>query len=157
MPYNLAIAVDSSDESDWVDITALSSRTVDKINDKFDHSHLSAIDPDANSKEIKSLYYNEHTFNGTYGNTKHISFVHVNISSAPANLRNFGLFLSNLKHNFSIICCSETWFKMSTNDRFTPKGYEHIYDYRLKKEVVVLLFLSKILLLFKRDMLSNWI
>ena len=46
LPYNLAIAVDSSDssdESDWVDITALSSRTVDKINDKFDHSHLSAI------------------------------------------------------------------------------------------------------------------
>ena len=41
LPYNLAIAVDSSDssdESDWVDITALSSRTVDKINDKFDRA-----------------------------------------------------------------------------------------------------------------------
>ena len=65
--------------------------------------------------------------------SKHISFVHVNISSAPKNLRNFELFLSNLKHNFSIISCSETWFKISTKDRFTPKGYEHIYDYRLKK------------------------
>ena len=109
---------------DWVDSTALSSRTVDKINDKFDHSHLSAIDPDANiSNQIESLYYNEHTFNGTYGNSKHISFVHVIISIAPKNLRNFELFLSNLKHNFSIICCSETWFKMSIKDRFTPKGY----------------------------------
>ena len=35
-------------------------KTVDKINDKFDHSHLSAIDPDANiSNQIESLYYND--------------------------------------------------------------------------------------------------
>ena len=87
LPYNLAIAIDScdsSDESDWVDITTLSSRTVDKINDKFDHSYLSAIDPDANiCNRIESLYYNEHIFNSTYYNRKHISFVHVFISSAP--------------------------------------------------------------------------
>ena len=34
------------------------------------------------------------------------NFVHVNISSASINLRNFELFLSNRKHNLLIICRS---------------------------------------------------
>ena len=41
--------------------------------------------------------------------------------------------MNNLKHNFSIICCSETWFKESSKDRFTPKGFTHVYDFRPKK------------------------
>ena len=38
-----------------------------------------------------------------------------------------------MKHEFQIICCSESWLKNSTKDRYTPKGFTHVFDYREKK------------------------
>ena len=38
-----------------------------------------------------------------------------------------------MKHEFQIICCSELWLRNSTKDRYTPKGFTHVFDYRGKK------------------------
>ena len=37
------------------------------------------------------------------------SILHVNIRSIKKNISNFQLFLSQIKHEFSIICLTETW------------------------------------------------
>ena len=67
------------------------------------------------------LYYNDKTFD------KNLSFIH------PKHFKTFEIFLQVLKHIFPIICCSETFFKQSSKDRYTPKGFEHVYDFRDKK------------------------
>ena len=59
-----------------------------------------------------------------------IFFILINICNIPKNLKKFELFLSNLKHEFQIICCSESRLKDSTKDRYTPKGFTHVFDYR---------------------------
>ena len=61
------------------------------------------------------------------------NFTGLPICSVPNNLKKFELFLSNLKHEFQIICCSESWLKNSTKDRYTLKGFTHVFDYRKKK------------------------
>ena len=62
-----------------------------------------------------------------------ILFLFISTCSIPKNLKKFELFLSNLKHKFQIICCSESWLKDSTKDRYTPRGFTHVFDYREKK------------------------
>ena len=94
----------------------------DNIDEKYDHTFFSEIDPNINvSNTNKSLYYNEDDFNKHFNNSKNLSFIHNNICSVPKNLKKFELFLSNLKYVFQLICCSESWMKDSTKDRYTPK------------------------------------
>ena len=106
----------------------------DNIDEKYYHTFFSEIDPNINvSNTNESLYYNEDDFNKHFNNSNNLSFIHINICSVPKNLKKFELFLSNLKHEFQIICCSESWLKDSTKDRYTPKGVIHVFDYRGKK------------------------
>ena len=39
-------------------------------------------------------------------------------------------YMSNLKHNFTVIAMSETWFKGMNVDVYSIDGYSHVYDYR---------------------------
>ena len=72
-------------------------------------------------------------FNKNFNHSNYLSFIHINIYNIPKNLKKFELFLSNLKHEFQIICCSESWLKESTKNQYTPKGFTHVFDYRGKK------------------------
>ena len=130
----------------------------DNIDEKYDHTFFSEIDPNINvSNTNESLYYNEDDFNKHFNNSKNLSFIHINICSVPNFLMKFELFLSNMKHEFQIICCSESWLKNSTKDRYTPKGFTHVFDYREKREVGELRFLLKIQYNMKKEMIYNWI
>ena len=40
------------------------------------------------------------------------------------------VYISNLKHNFTVIAMSETWFKDINVDVYSIDGYSHGYDYR---------------------------
>ena len=80
-----------------------------------------------------------------------LSFIHINICSIPKNLKKFELLLSYLKHEFQIICCSESWLKDSTKDRCTPIGFTHVFDCREKREVGELRFLLKIQCNMKKE------
>ena len=85
------------------------------------------------SNTNESLYFNEDDFNKNFNNSNNLSFIHINICTVPKNFKKFELFLSNLKHEFQIICCSESRLKNSTKNRYTPKGFTHVFDYREKK------------------------
>ena len=39
-------------------------------------------------------------------------------------------YMSNLKHNFTVIAMSETWFKDMNVDVYSLDGYSHVYYYR---------------------------
>ena len=47
--------------------------------------------------------------NSFSSNACSFSILHVNIRSIKKNFSNFRLFLSQLKHEFSVICLTETW------------------------------------------------
>ena len=91
----------------------------DNIDEKFDHTFFS---------DIESLYFSENDFNNNLNHSNNLSFIHINICSIPKNFKKNELFLSNLKHEFKVICCSESWLKNSTRDRYTPKGFTHVFD-----------------------------
>ena len=138
LPFNRVDSVDVTDpreNNSFLDINEL-NRINDKndVNERFDHTFFSKIDPDLNIADTNEcLYYNEQSFNDKHYNSNTLSFIHINICSIPKNYSNFDIFLNNLRHSFPIICCSESWFKESTKDRYTPTGCTHVYDYRPKK------------------------
>ena len=124
----------------------------DNIDEKYDHTFFSEMDPNINvSNTNESLYFNEDDINKNFNNSKNLYFIHINICSVPKNLNKFELFLSNLKHEFPIICCSESWLKNSTKDRYTPKGFTHVFDYREKREEGELRFLLTIQYNMKKE------
>ena len=88
----------------------------DNIDETYDHTFFSEIDPNINvSNTNESLYYNEDDFNKHFINSNSLSFIHINIlCSVLKKIKKFEFFLSNLKHEFQIICCSESWLKDST-------------------------------------------
>ena len=134
LPFNRASDIESLFNNDVLDINNLNINPIDTINDKFDHTIFSKIDPDIHANHTnESLYYDERTFNDNFHDINNLSFIHINICSIPKNFKNFEFFLTNLKHKFPIVCCSESWFKESSKDRYTPKGFNHIYDFRPKK------------------------
>ena len=104
----------------------------DKKSETIDTDFLNNYNMDDNIDE---------KYDKNFNNSNNLSFIHINICSVPKNLKKFELFLSNLKHEFQIICCSESWLKNSTKNRYTPKGFTHVFDYREKREVVKLQFL----------------
>ena len=52
-----------------------------------------------------------------------MSFCHLNIRSAVKNLNEFSVYLDNLKHNFSVIGISETWFQEANYNLYTIEDY----------------------------------
>ena len=100
------------------------------------------VDPDTNFfNDVQqgyifrnSDYYFENSFNeaidkiGITHDT--FSVLHVNIRSAPKNLTNYMAYISNLKHNITVIAMSETWLKDMNVDIYSIDGYSHVYDYR---------------------------
>ena len=122
-------------KSETMDTNFLNNYNMDdNIDKKYDHTFISEIDPSINvSNTNESLYFNEDDFNKNFNNSNNLSFIHINICTVPKNFKKFELFLSNLKHEFQIICCSESRLKNSTKNRYTPKGFTHVFDYREKK------------------------
>ena len=51
-----------------------------------------------------------------------MSFCHLNIRSAVKNINEFSVYLDNLKHNFSVIGISETWFQEANYNLYTIEG-----------------------------------
>ena len=138
LPFNKVNTVEINNlycNIECFDINELNGKDdYDDINDKFDHTFFSKIYPDINILDtMECLYYNESSFNEVFKHTDNLSFIHINICSIPKNFQYFDLFLNNLKHKFPIICCSESWFKASSKDRYTPKHFSHVYDFRPKK------------------------
>ena len=135
LPFNNVNNIDSPEGEDMLhNIEEMNNAIIENVNLRYDRSILTSIDPDINvNSNVDSLYYDEKSFNTKCQGINNLSFIHINIRSAPKNLKRFELFLQTLKCNFPIICCSETFFKASSVDRYTPLDYEHIYDYRPKK------------------------
>ena len=101
LPFNNVQKIDSDErEQSFLSIDEMNTGSIGNLNSRY--SILTSIDPDINVYSIvDSLYYNETTFNSKYqGND---SFIHINIRNAPKNIKNFELFLQNLKCNFPII------------------------------------------------------
>ena len=42
-------------------------------------------------------------------------------------------YMSNLKHNFTVIAMSATWFKDMSVNVYSIDGYSHVFDYRYDK------------------------
>ena len=137
LPFNNVDKLETDEREITIsNINAMNSKSIEDYNSRYDRSILTSIDPDINVPlNVNSLYYNENTFNTKCQGTCNdkLSFIHINIRSAPKNLKKFELFLQNLKCDFPIICCSETFFKDASKVRHTPKGFDHVYDFRPKK------------------------
>lgn len=135
LPFSQSMCMKNSDM--FLDVNALNNSVQYNVNNsdrEFDRTIFANIDPDMNLlNSSETVYYNEDTFNAKCQKMNFLSLIHINICSIPKNFKRFELFLENLKHEFHIICCSESWFKESSKDRHTPKGYNHVYDFRPKK------------------------
>ena len=80
---------------------------------------------------LNSKYYSESGFSRyispTLGKEKEcMSFTHLNIRSARANLKYFETYLHALEYSFDCICLSETWFNDSNADAYNMEGYNKI-------------------------------
>ena len=91
LPFNRVNTVELNrlhDDIECLDINQLNSKADNNINDKFDHTFFSKIDPDVNiSNEIACSYYNETSFNNEFINLDNLSFIHINIRSIPKNYK----------------------------------------------------------------------
>ena len=58
----------------------------DNIDEKFNHTFFSDIDPKINVLNInESLYFSENDFNNNFNHLNNLSFIHINICSIPKN------------------------------------------------------------------------
>ena len=97
-------------------LTKLSTVNMYNVNEKYDHSILSQIDPDMNYPQLNdslsnSNYYDENSFNCSFSNNNNLSLFHMNIRSIPKHLGDLIAYLANLKNSFSVIGISETGYK----------------------------------------------
>ncbi|ELU17471.1 hypothetical protein CAPTEDRAFT_215248 [Capitella teleta] len=58
------------------------------------------------------------------------SIIHHNIRSANANLNNLEMYIDSLRHPFTIIPLTETWFNASNVSSHSIPGYNHSYRCR---------------------------
>ena len=106
LPFD-AVSADDLD-ADLVRINNLMNLSIANtynVNEKYDHSILSQIDPDMNYPQLNdpfstSTYYDEKSFNFSFSNNNNLSLFHMNIRSIPKH-----------KHSFSVIGISETWLQ----------------------------------------------
>ena len=117
LPFD-AVSADDLD-ADLVRINNLMNLSIDNtynVNEKYDHSILSQIDPDMNYPQLNdpfstSTYYDEKSFNFSFSNNNNLSLFHMNIRSIPKHFSDLKAYLANLKHSFSVIGISETWLQ----------------------------------------------
>ena len=117
LPFN-AVSADDHD-ADLVrinNLTKLSTVNIYNVNEKYDHSILSQIDPDMNYPQLNDSlttgnYYDENSFNCSLSNNNNLSLFHMNIRSIPKDFSDIKAYLANLNHSFSIIGISETWLQ----------------------------------------------
>ena len=116
-----------------------------ELNDN-DYVHQD-IDPDPDSyfyhenqliSNLNSKYYLEREFSKylspVLGKEQDcVSFVHLNIRSAPKNLMNFESYLQSLNFSFDCIGLTETWFNASSSEVFGIEGYNKIDKCRLNR------------------------
>ena len=100
-------------------LTKLSTVNMYNINEKYDHSILSQIDPDMNYPQLSdslstSNYYDENSFNCSFSNNNNLSLFHMNIRSIPKHFGDLKAYLANLNHSFSVIGISETWLQTTS-------------------------------------------
>lgn len=94
------------------------------------------LDPDANfyTPMSQTKYYLEEEFNSTFGNQKYnFSLFHTNIRSLSKNLPDLIEYLSNLKHDFTIMGFTETWLNDLNVTHNTISGYNEFHSYRDSK------------------------
>ena len=85
----------------------------DNIDEQFDHTFLN---PNINVPNInEGLYFSENDINSNFNHSNNLSFIDIN--SIHKNLKKY-IFISKLKHEIKVICCSESWLKNSTMDRY---------------------------------------
>ena len=118
LPFD-AVSVDDLD-ADLVRINNLmnlSTGNTYNVNEKYDHSILSQIDPDMNYPQLNdsvstSTYYDEKSFSYSFSNNNNLSLFHMNIRSISKHFSDLKAnYLANLKHSFSVIGISETWLQ----------------------------------------------
>ena len=81
--------------------------------------------------QLNSKYYIEKKFTEyvspiTMNGSNSMSFIHLNIRSARANLRSFETYLHTLDYSFDCICLTETWYTNQTSELYTMTGYNKI-------------------------------
>ena len=117
LPFD-AVSADDLD-ADLVRINNLMTLSTDNtynVNEKYDHSILSQIDPDMNYLLLNgsfstSTYYDEKSFNYSFSNNNNLSLFHMNIRSIPKHFSDLRASRANLKHSFSVIGIFETWLQ----------------------------------------------
>ena len=87
LPFNNEHNVISDEHREtFLDITDMNNTTIEDLNDRYDRSILTRSDPDINALlSNDSLYYNDKTFDVKCQGNKNLSFIHINIHSAPKN------------------------------------------------------------------------
>ena len=88
---------------------------------------------------LNSKYYLEKEFSKyispTLGKENEcMSFIHLNIRSAKANLKSFEAYLESLDYSFDCIGLSETWFNESNSDSYNITGYNKIDKKRISSQ-----------------------
>ena len=58
------------------------------------------------------------------------SDVYTDVHIAQKNLINCIAYFSNLKHDFTVMAMSKSWFKDMKADVISIDGYLHVYDHR---------------------------
>ena len=152
--FNFAI---SNYETVFDDNVFYSFTEYDNINEDVFYQY----DPDVNfyneatlNTRSDSKYYHVDSFKRYVNdsNSNNLSFVSMNIRSAPKNLDNFVTYLNVLDFEFSCIGLVETWYNNTNVDIYNIEGYKHEYLHRIdKKGGGVSLYLRNFINYIKRD------
>ena len=112
-------------------------------NDKDHSSALCDTDPDLHFYQefsqvtVKCNYYLDTKFNEEISEPKQstdaLSLCHVNIRSAIKNIGAFEIYLNILKHEFTVICLTETVVKDNDFDLYGLSGYKVIGRHRVNQ------------------------
>lgn len=120
------------------------------------------IDPDKyfyNNLNLGNLYYFAEDFNTLFCDTSvhptSFSIVHINTRSLHKNFASLTLFLSGLKHKFSVIAISETWTTTATESLYTIPGFNHVVRSRDGRGGGVALYIDNALSFTERADLTN--
>ena len=101
---------------------------------------LDDYDPDLNYYESSSVrqysnsdYYDIDQFNDNMKDVAGLSMFHCNIRSATHNSSSLGDYLMSLKHEFDIVCLSETWLHENNKEINDFPNYSQVHKYRENK------------------------
>ena len=94
---------------------------------------LNSIDPDLNLFDTcgSTQCFSPTEFNSQYAFNSEFSMIHFNARSLSKNFEDISLFLSSLKHSFTVIAISETWISNAPVFPFNLPGYKFIHSDRI--------------------------